>query len=305
MTMVHASPDTPRPIKSPGEIDAQFRLAITRLAECECPVLILGENGVGKRFTAAQIHVQSRRSRSSYKELCCNELDARTTLSALASVGTVYLNEVADLDLSLQELLVRSYFRSDDARTCRLLFGSSRELPEEVKSFRVREDFYYMISPVTLRIPPLRYRKSEIFTIAETFLTQYSRQFDRPRPVLTEEIAEFLMEHSWPENLDDLETAIKTLVAIGDETISLAALRAAAPSVRGNGHRKTRSLKEATRWVAIQVERQMISEVLGSTGGNRKRAADELGISYKALLYKIKQFGVEHPPASKEIGAAL
>lgn len=305
MTMVGTIRDTQRPIKSPGLIPALFRLAVSRLAESDCPVLIVGEHGVGKRFTAAQIHVQSHQSRSQFKELNCTELDGQTILSVLSTKGTVYLAEVSDLDLSLQELLIRTYFLSDQAQTCRLLFGSSRELPDEVKSLRMREEFYYFISAVTLRIPPLRHRKSEILNITDALLSQYSKQFDRPRPVLCGEIIQFLLEHTWPENFAELQTAIKTLVAIGDQSISLAALKAAASMVRWNGHRRSRSLKQATRSASIQIERQMISEVLGSTGGNRKRAADELGISYKALLYKIKQFGTEDQTAAKEIGVAI
>jgi DNA-binding NtrC family response regulator len=113
------------------------------------------------------------------------------------------------------------------------------------------------------------------------------------------------MEHDWPDNLEELQTAIKTFVAIGDQSISLAALKAAAPMVKPNGHRKTPSLKEATRAASNLVERQLISEVLVATGGNRKRAADELRISYKALLYKIKQIGAQDQTASNRNGVAL
>jgi DNA-binding NtrC family response regulator len=168
----------------------------------------------------------------------------------------------------------------------------------------MREDFYYLVSAVTLRISPLRCRKSEILSIADDLLTQYSKQFDRPKPVLREEIVVFLMEHTWPDNLDELQTAIKTFVAIGDQSISLAALKAAAPTVKSNGHRKFSSLKDATRAASHQIERQLISEVLVATGGNRKRAADELRISYKALLYKLKQIGAQDQPAPNRNGVA-
>jgi len=187
----------------------------------------------------------------------------------------------------------------------RLLCGTSRELSGEVKSGRMREDLYYLVSAVTLRLSPLRCRKSEILSIADDLLAQYSKQFDRPKPVLREEIIGYLMEHTWPENLSELQTAIKTLVAIGDQSISLAALKAAASSAKSNGNRKLPSLKEATRAASTQIERQLISEVLIATGGNRKRAADELGISYKALLYKLKQVGTESQPGPVKIGAAL
>ena len=288
-----------------ASIDGQIRMAIAHLAESDCPVLILGEPGVGKRSTAAEIHAQSRRSRAAYQEYRCADLDAAALRSALATKGTIYLTEIQDLSLELQELLISEYLRHEQARSCRLVCGSSRELLEEVKTWRMREDFYYLVSAVTLRILPLRFRKQEILTITDDLLSQYSRQFDRPKPVLRDDIIEFLMEHDWPENLPELQTAIKTFVAIGDQSISLAALKAAAPAFKLNGHRKTQSLKEAARGATAQIERKLITEVLVSTGGNRKRAANELGISYKALLYKIKQIGTENQASSTRNGVAL
>jgi two-component system response regulator AtoC len=169
----------------------------------------------------------------------------------------------------------------------------------------MREDFYYLVSAVTLRISPLRCRRAEILSIADDLLTQYAKQFDRPKPVLREGIIGFLMEHSWPDNLSELQTAIKTFVAIGDQSISLAALKAAAPSVKSNGHRKPLSLKEATRAASAEIERRLIGEVMVATGGNRKRAADELRISYKALLYKLKRIGMQDQPPSDRKEVAL
>jgi two-component system response regulator AtoC len=294
-----------RQTKPFAPIEAQIQRAIARIAESDCPVLIVGEHGVGKRSIAAQIHAQAHRSRSIYTEIHGADADAQAILSAFAAKGTLYLAEIGDLSLPLQELIVDTYFRSGREQTCRLLCGTSRELFEEVKTWRMREDFYYLVSAITLRISPLRCRKSEILSIADDLLTQYSRQFDRPKPVLREEIVGFLMDHTWPENLSELQTAIKTFVAIGDQSVSLAALKAAAPAMKSNGQRGALSLKEATRAASTQIERQLISEVLISTGGNRKRAADRLGISYKALLYKLKQTGAEYQPASSRIGVAL
>ena len=168
----------------------------------------------------------------------------------------------------------------------------------------MREDFHYLISAVTLRIPPLRSRKTEILSIADELLTQYSKQFDRPKPVLCKEIIEHLTEHSWPDNLTELQTAIKTFVAIGDQAISLAAIKAAS-SAGIECETRHLLLKEATRASSIQIERQLISEVLASTGGNRKRAAVDLGISYKALLYKLKQIETENQSATSRNGVAL
>jgi two-component system, NtrC family, response regulator AtoC len=285
-------------------VEAQIQRAISRIAESDCPVLIVGEHGVGKRSVAAQIHAQSHRSRGIYAEILSSDADAQGILSAFSSKATVYLAEIGDLSLDLQELIVNTYCHSADAQCSRLLCGTSRELLEEVKAWRMREDFYYLVSAITLRIPPLRCRRSEILSIADDLLTQYSKQFDRPKPVLHEEIIGYLMEHTWPKNLSELQTAIKTFVAIGDQSISLAALKAVSPTVKSNGDRKTLSLKEATRTASIQIEKQLISEVLVATGGNRKRAANELGISYKALLYKLKQIETDNRSAYSKNGVA-
>jgi DNA-binding NtrC family response regulator len=298
--MIQNGKQQARPALAAG---SRIQRAITRLAESDCPVLILGEHGAGKRTIAAQIHAQSNLPRSAFQEFCCQDANARTLRSALSTKGTLYLVEITELILPLQEFLVNTYFRSEQTQTCRLLFGSSCDLAEEVKSWRMREDFYYLISAVTLRIPPLRCRKPEILSIADMLMTQYSKQFDRPKPVPCKELIGHLMEHTWPGNITELQTAIKAVVAIGDQAISLAAIKAAAG--KSNGNHRHLLLKEATRASSIQIERQLISEVLVSTGGNRKRAAADLGISYKALLYKLKQMETENLSVLNTNGVAL
>ena len=296
---------TRRQTRPSAPLDGAIQRTILRIAASNCPILIEGEHGAGKRSVAAQIHAQSHPSRGLFTEIYCGDAHELAIQSALSQKGTVYLREIGDLSLPMQDLIMSSYLHSDQPQESRLLCGTSRELSGEVKSGRMREDFYYLVSAVTLRISPLRCRKSEILSIADDLLAQYSKQFDRPKPVLREEIIGYLMEHTWPENLSELQTAIKTFVAIGDQSISLAALKVAASSAKSNGHRRIPSLKEATRAASSQIERQLISEVLVATGGNRKRAADELGISYKALLYKLKQVGTECQPAPVKNGAGL
>lgn len=274
-------------------IEARIQTAISRIAQSDCPILIVGEPGVGKRTVAEQVHSQSNRPRRDFQKVDCGETDATELFTALSGNGTVYLAEVGNLSLPLQERIIQSYF-SQPAQTSRLICGSSRELQDEVKLFRMREDFSYLISPVVLRIPPLRCRKSEILSIADALLNHYSKQFNRPKPALSDDIVALLMEHDWPENLPELQTAVKTFAAIGDPAITLAAIRAAHPPRRPNGGGRPLLLKEATKASSLQVERQVISQVLLSTGGNRKRAATELGISYKALLYKLKRIETDN-----------
>jgi DNA-binding NtrC family response regulator len=276
--------------KSPLILGEQVRLAMAHIAESDCPVLILGEYGVGKRSVARQLHALSFRRREPYTEISCAGLDEESLLPTLSTHGILHLYEVAELSLPLQELVVQSYLEiQPGARACRLLLSSSREPVDEVRSQRMKERFYFFASAVTLRIPPLRCRKLEIPAIVDELMTQYATQFDRPKPVLGRQVMEYLVEYSWPGNLIELQTAIKTFVAIEDQAISFAALRAAGAGQRYKANHTPVSLKDAARAASSQIERQLISEVLAATGGNRRRAADELGISYKALLYKIKQ----------------
>ena len=288
-----------------GPLPDQARRSLICIAETDLPILLLGERGVGKRTTAREIHAHSRRSRQPFREFSCPDLDTRTIQSISDLDGTVYMAEAGGLSLALQDLLTEGYFLSSEAQNCRLLFGSSRELQNDVKTLHMREEFYYLVSAITLRLAPLRLRKREILNIADGLLAHYSKQFDRPKPTLSQEAIAFLIDHTWPNNIPELETAIKTFVAIGDQNISLAALRAAAPSSRSNGHREGLSLKEAIRKASAEVERELISHVLGSNGGNRKRTAGELGISYKTLLYKIKQVGLDDASTHSRFGVTV
>jgi len=270
---------------------------MAHIAESDCPVLILGEHGVGKRSVARQLHALSIRRQEPYTEVSCANLDEVSLLSSLSTNGSLHLCEIAELSLPLQKLVVESYLEiQPNGPACRLLLSSSREPVDEVRSQRMNEQFYFFASAVTLRIPPLRCRKVDIPSIVDELMTRYAEQFDRPKPVLGRQVMKYLVEHSWPGNLFELHTAIKTFVAIEDQAISFAALRAAAPGQRYRTSHAPLSLKDAARAASSQIERQLILEVLAATGGNRRRAASQLGISYKALLYKIKQ--IESTPRS-------
>lgn len=287
-------------------LEPQLTSAITRVAQSDFPVLIVGEQGVGKQTVAAAIHAHSERSRWDFRTVRCSEADEPTLLATLSGKGTLYLIEVADLTLKLQDVLVDGLRNLQPGKSMRLICGTSRNLQDEIRGHRMREDCYYLISPVSLRVPPLRLRRSELLAMIGELLNYYAAQFDRPKPVLSAEMMKFLLEHPWPGNLTQLHTAIKTCVAIGDQAISLTALRAKAPNVNSNEKNGgTVSLKEASRAASIEIERQLITEKLASTGWNRKRAAGELRISYKALLYKLKQIGMESPTDGGKDGDVL
>src|SRR5690348_14371109 len=173
--------------------ESRFHRAVVRLAHSDCPVLIVGEMGVGKRSIADRIHAQSHRSRSGFSEIPAATCTPDALLCAISAPGTLYLTEVSGLSTSLQELLVESYSREKDGQNARLLCGTGRELIEEVRSRRMREDFFHLISAFTVRVPPLRLRKDELLVLVDALLTQYSREFGRPKPILNQEVVDFLL----------------------------------------------------------------------------------------------------------------
>jgi len=180
--------------------------------------------------------------------------------------------------------------------SARLISATSRNLDEEVRAGRFRNELYYRINGVCLRLPPLRERKDDIPLLVEFMLTKHAAEFGRPRPALSPRTLRVFLEHSWPGNIRELENSVRKIVALGDERLAVADLECApvearapvdAPETRGY------SLKAAARAASRGAEREMILKALAHTRWNRKRAAQELQISYKSLLYKLKQIGFE------------
>jgi two-component system response regulator AtoC len=166
-------------------------------------------------------------------------------------------------------------------------------LEPEVKAGKFREDLYYGVSGVCLRLPPLRQRKEDIPLLRDWFLSAAARDFCRPVPVLSPETQNFFLEYSWPGNIRELKDAARAIVALGDETLAMGGLRSLLRRVDRSGSSEKISLKDAARAASREAEREIILQVLARTRWNRRRAAQELQISYKALLYKLKQIGYE------------
>ncbi len=271
---------------------------IREVAQSEIPVLLLAERGTGKKATARRIHDLSRRREQGFRVLSCNTLrpegfEESGAEGVLHGQGTVYLNELADLTAECQGKLLQALNRANQNGgangAARLICGSTRDLEVEVKAGTLREDLYYRLSGVCLRLPPLRQRREDIPVLMEHFLKKYAHDFQRPVPALSEETQRLFQEYSWPGNLGELENAAKAIVALGDESVAMGGLRAVLrrPDAGGNGV----SLKQASRAASREAEKELILKVLTRTRWNRRRAAAELQISYKALLYKLKQMG--------------
>jgi two-component system, NtrC family, response regulator AtoC len=275
---------------------------MSELSQSDVPVLLLAEPGAGKHATARRIHEMSRRNAQPFRHLHCSTLKPEDlTLpqhNGQNHGGTIFLEELADLSLASQAYLREALLRVNGRNglmeaAARFICGSARDLEVEVKAGRLREDLYYRISGVCLRLPPLRQRKEDIPLLMAHFLRKYAQEFRRPIPEPSTEMSRLFQDYSWPGNLRELESAARVLVALGDERLAMGGLRALLrqPSEAGNGSRM--SLKATAKAASHQAEKELILKVLTRTRWNRRRAAAELQISYKALLYKLKQIGYE------------
>jgi two-component system response regulator AtoC len=277
-------------------------IVISNVASSMVPVLIIGECGTGKRTLAFRLHELSKGKREKIEEVACRDMRA-DALPVLTSGGhgpgatsTLLLTEIAELPAACQPVLLNLLLQreaSEEGSGPRLVVSTHRNLEEEIGAGHFREDLYYRLAGVCLRIPPLRHRREDVPALADFFLRKYSALFGRPAPVLGDSTRRFLAEYSWPGNVTELEAAIKTIAAIGDDRIAMKAFRSSSMNGAGNQYEAGTSLKEASRAASRQAERELILRVLSRTHWNRKRAAEELRISYKALLYKLKQIGVD------------
>ena len=274
---------------------------IRELAHSELPVLLLGEPGSGKRSMAQRIHQMSRHEGEVFRTARCATLTAElfhTASDGLFNRGTVFLEEISDLtpdcQSSLLEALTKTKENGHKTLGARLICGSSRDLEAEVKSGRLREDIYYRISGICLRLPPLRQRREDIQSLVSFFLSKYAHDFRRSVPVLSAQTQQLFQDYAWPGNIRELEDAAKAIVALGDESVAMGGLRSLLMrSDRPNGDRISlkQAAKQAARAASREAEKELILKVLTRTRWNRRRAAQELQISYKALLYKLKQIG--------------
>ena len=291
-----------------GQSMRSVETVIRELARSNVPVLVLAERGAGKQVTAERIHQMSERRQETFQVVGCAEVPEKQLTShgnghGLFAAGTVYLEEIVDLSPVCQKslLAVLTDLEESDGRNgnwARLICGSSRDLEVEVKAGRFREDLYYRISGVCLRLPPLRQRKEDIPHLVSFFLEKYARDFQRPVPPLSVATRRLLQEYSWPGNIRELADVAKAIVILGDESLAMGGLRSLLTSSEKGGKENLVSLKEASRAASREAERELILKALTRTRWNRRRAAQELRISYKALLYKLKQIGYQDHGAS-------
>lgn len=301
-------------VQSVSPVVRTWERLIGTLALTDIPVLLRGESGSGKEMVAMHIHqLSQRRDQEMMQEMTkvsCALLTTESFSSSFLDVPsgedrrgawsstTVFFDEISELDPSCQLQLLRALPDGDAPPRARCLRGrviasTNRNLEEEVRAGRFREDLYYRINGICLRLSPLRHRREDIPAFVDCFLRKYSAQFGRQQPSLSARALRTLLDYSWPGNIRELENTIRKIVVLGDEEVALADLCASPGEPRLADSAPGRiSLKEAARAAARQAEQGLILKILARTRWNRKRAAQELKISYKALLYKLKQISL-------------
>jgi two-component system, NtrC family, response regulator AtoC len=283
---------------------------IGELAGSDIPVLLIAEAGAGKKTTAERIHLLSARRGDPFEKvsstgLVPEKIDFHGADAAFGR-GTVFVEEIGNLDPACQQKLLETFFKGKNGQppraNARLISGTARDLDAEVQAGRFREDLYYRISSVSLRLPPLRQRKEDIPELLAFFLSKHAIDFQRPIPPLSAETQQLFLEYTWPGNLRELEGVARAFVVLGDEALAMGGLK----SLLVKSDRENLdgvSLKEVAKAASREAEKELILKVLNRMRWNRRRAAQELQISYKALLYKLKQIGhadTELPKFSQE-----
>jgi transcriptional regulator with PAS, ATPase and Fis domain len=300
---------------STGASMRQVLALAQRVAPLDSTVLITGESGVGKERLARSLHGWSRRSHGPFIAVNCGAfaetlieselfghargaftgaVQDRPSLFEAADRGTLFLDEVGELSLSTQVRLLRVIQEREVVRLgerklrpvdLRLIAATNRQLTDEVEQGRFRRDLYYRLDVIHLHVPPLRQRLDEVLGLARALLTEIATRVGRPMAGYTPAVIERLLEYPWPGNIRELQHAIEHACAVS--TGSIIDLEDLPEAIRG--YRLT--AKVGGERPLIDRERAYIRAVLDRVGGNRQRAAEELGISLSTLKRRLRKRG--------------
>ncbi len=236
----------------------------------------------------------------------------------LADGGTIFLDEIGELHPALQAKLLHVLQDGEFSRVggrhnlkvdVRVICATNRDLVREVATGRFREDLFYRLNVINILVPPLRERPVEIPGLVEYFVQRYSREFNVDERPLTPEILQAFSTYRWPGNIRELENFIKRMIVLQDWTLArtlsaplatpaLPASASASPASEPFAASKGFSLKEISRRAVLEAEREVIARALEQCRWNRVKAAKMLKISYRALLYKIKDMGLKQDRAA-------
>lgn len=307
---------------------AVAREKLLRVAGTDVPVLFQGESGTGKEVLAKMLHASSRRAGFPWVKVTCPaiplglieselfgyEKGAFTGANAtkrgrveLAHKGTLFLDEVGSLDVSVQAKLLQllqdgSFMRvgAQDARQIdtRLVSAARGSLRQQTEDGSFRLDLFFRINAVTIELPPLRQRIADLPILIAYFFEVYSKALRQDPKPLSRKLMRMMEQYQWPGNIRQLENMIRSHVLIGDEEILVEEMLPAAQArlTTEIDLASPVSLKELTRAATQNMEREIILRVLQANGWNRCKTAKWLKISYRSLLYKLREFNVSAVP---------
>ena len=316
------------------EIEAQCRL----VARADIPVLILGESGTGKEVAAMLIHKMSARNQRSFLKVNCAAMPADLLESELfgyeqgaftgavkskpgkfeiCDKGTIFLDEIAEMPTSLQAKLLQVLQDGSFARLggrasvkvdVRVIAATNVDIKEAIARKTFREDVYYRLNGFTLGMPPLRERTEEIPILCQHFMRKVAAKYECDALPISPTLMQALTSHTWPGNLRELENTIKRYLILADEQTIINELipwsHAGSLASRAERSGDNNGLKYLVRNLKGGAEAAAIAKSLEGSGWNRRAASDDLQISYKALLYKIKQYNLVPPPKQHELAQA-
>jgi len=304
----------------------QVKTLIEEVADSGLNMLVRGESGTGKEIVARMIHSLSSRRNEAFIKVNCAAIP-RDLLEAelfgyekgaftgahktkpgrfeTANKGTIFLDEIGDMPLELQSKLLQVLEQHEFVRVggiknirvdVRIVCATNRDLEKALEKQLIRDDLYYRLNEVTIQLPLLREMREDIPFLVDHFLKKYNLQYKKNYAQLSPKSMKLLQEYSWPGNVRQLENLIKQIVVRGDEKIILESIKATIIPSETVGEigtpteEKDYSLKKRVAQAVAQQEKKLIFEVLEKTNWNRRKAAEILRISYRSLLYKIKEY---------------
>ncbi len=302
-----------------------IRQKVDKVSGTKLPILLQGESGTGKELIARMIHRKSDRAAAPFLKVNCPAIPgtlleselfgyekgsftgaygSKPGRAELADGGTLFLDEISEMDLGLQakllQLLQDNQFwrigaREETSVDVRIICATNRQLEAEIQGGKFRPDLFYRINVLKIQLPPLRERGEDLGQLVEYFLKFFSRKYKVNPQAPSSTLVRMLQKHRWPGNIRELSNLIERYAILGSEESITNELLGAAAVTDGEVEIPTSGpmpLKLVTRQTVQQLERKIILRTLIAHRWNRKRAAKDLKISYRALLYKIRQAGL-------------
>jgi DNA-binding NtrC family response regulator len=300
---------------------------IRRVAASQASVLITGESGTGKELVARALHAHSPRANRPFVAVNCAAIpetllesdlfgykrgaftDAKADKAGLfveANGGTIFLDEIGELPLTLQPKLLRALQEREirplggtksERVDIRLITATNRHLEQRLKEGRFREDLFYRLNVIHIHLPPLRDRAEDVLPLAEHFLTRSAERAGKPLRSFKETAKKLLLAHAWPGNVRELENVVERAVALAEGDIVTPEDLPPALRERKSQDRLTSALMQGL--TLEELERQYIQRVLEAEGGNKTRAAQRLGLDRKTLYRKLEEYAAPAPGAAQ------